>query len=150
MLAPGADKVMDGFVTPDTSSTLKALTYRCRDGRACAPTSRFPFSGRATLNVRPGSLSSAEFLDLTGKDPSVPCINKMRAAIDPKDKGPIFVYYATDEKTRTKDLAERHPKYSALLENYIGRLVDLWPLVRKYYYHPRMEGSFQASRKCCR
>ena len=65
----------------------------------------------------------------------------MREVIDPDD-GPIFVYWATYEKTRIQELAERHPEHSALLEQYIARLVDLWPLVKENFYHPAMRGSF--------
>jgi len=41
-----------------------------------------------------------------------------------------------------EELAQRHPEHSELLNKYIGRLVDLLPLVKDYYYHPAMKGSF--------
>ncbi len=66
----------------------------------------------------------------------------MQEVIDPEDGGPIFVYFATYEKGRLRELAERHPEHAGLLQGYVDRLVDLLPLVKEYYYHPDMRGSF--------
>jgi Domain of unknown function(DUF2779) len=52
------------------------------------------------------------------------------------------VYYATYERTRLEELAERHPGHAGLLQTYIDRIVDLHCLVKTHYYHPQMRGSF--------
>jgi len=66
----------------------------------------------------------------------------MRETIDPSDGGPIFVYHQPYEQGRLEELAVRHSEHEGLLRRYISRLVDLLPLVRQYFYHPAMRGSF--------
>jgi hypothetical protein len=66
----------------------------------------------------------------------------MRSSINPADNGPIFVYSAAYESRLLKELAVRHPEHATLLEGYIGRLVDLLPIVKNHFYHPQMRGSF--------
>jgi hypothetical protein len=46
------------------------------------------------------------------------------------------------EKSRLEELSVRHPEHAALLQNYISRLFDLHPIVKQYFYHPDMRGSF--------
>ena len=87
-------------------------------------------------------IRDAEFLDLSGGDPSLPCIERMREIIAPDDGGPIFVYYATYERGRLNELGERHPAHAELAQKYVTRLVDLLPIVKQHFYHPSMRGSF--------
>src|SRR6185369_5635560 len=56
--------------------------------------------------------------------------------------GPILVFYQTYEQDRLEGMAARHPEHAELLQRYIGRLVDLHPLVKQHFYDPRMKGSF--------
>ena len=83
-----------------------------------------------------------EFLDLTGSDPSLACIEAMRSVFGSGAGGPILVYFATYEKGRMAELAQRHPEHRTMLEAWIERLVDLLPIVKAHYYHPIMRGSF--------
>ncbi len=69
-------------------------------------------------------------------------IQHMMETIDPDDGGPILVYHATYEKCRLAELAERHPKFAPVLQTFIDRVVDLLPLVKEFFYHPAMHGSF--------
>jgi predicted RecB family nuclease len=66
----------------------------------------------------------------------------MRHVIDPDDGGPIFVYHKAYEESRLKELGIRHPEHAELLQKYIDRLFDLHPVVKEYFYHPTMRGSF--------
>jgi predicted RecB family nuclease len=106
------------------------------------PYEQIPFQWSCHIERAPGVFEHAEFLDLTGDDPSLPCIDHMRAMIDPNDGGPIFVYFATYERGRLTELADRHPAQLDLVQTYAGRLVDLLPIVREHFYHPAMRGSF--------
>jgi Domain of unknown function(DUF2779) len=106
------------------------------------PYEHIPFQWSCHIEERPGHFSHAEFLDLSGKDPSVPCIEHMRKTIPPDGAGPIIVFHKTYEATRLKELADRHPEFEATVAQYLHRIVDLRPLVEAGYYHPAMQGSF--------
>jgi hypothetical protein len=106
------------------------------------PYEHAPFQWSCHIEIRPGHFQHAEFLDLSGQDPSLQCIEQMRQAINPYDAGPLIVYNATYERLRLEDLALRHPEHGELLQRYLDRLVDLLPIVQDNFYHPDMQGSF--------
>jgi hypothetical protein len=87
-----------------------------------------------------GALSHVPFLDLSGNDPSLPFAKALIAACG--EKGPIFVFNATFEKSRSRDLARRFPKLAKSLEELVDRIVDLLPIARERYYHPSQHGSW--------
>jgi hypothetical protein len=106
------------------------------------PYEQIPFQWSCHIETTPGVFEHHAFLDLSGDDPSIPCIERVLETIPPDGVGPIFVYFQTYEEGRLKELALRHPRYAADLNRYIERLVDLHPMVRNHYYHPAMRGSF--------
>jgi hypothetical protein len=106
------------------------------------PYEQIPFQWSCHIERAPGVFEHVEFLDITGDDPSIPCIERMSEAIPPDPSGPIFVYYQVYEAGRLRELAARHPQYRTQIDQYLARLVDLHPIVRAYYYHPAMRGSF--------
>ncbi|MDP3749713.1 MAG: DUF2779 domain-containing protein [Phenylobacterium sp.] len=110
------------------------------------PFEQIPFQWSCHIERAPGVFEHAEFLDLSGDDPSTGCISQMLANIGPDDQGPILVYSETYERGVLRGLAERHPQHAAALHRYIDRLVDLLPIVRDNFYHPRMRGSFSIKR----
>lgn len=106
------------------------------------PYEQIPFQWSCHIERSPGVFELGEFLDLTGQDPSLACIEQMLKVIDLTDGGPIYVYYATYERGRLQELALRHPQYADEMEAYVSRLVDLHPMVKMHFYHPKMAGSF--------
>jgi hypothetical protein len=106
------------------------------------PYEQVPFQWSCHIEHESGAFEHREFLDLSGEDPSLPCIAALLQAIPPEGEGPIFVYSIAYERTALRQLAERHPEQAASLARLIDRLVDLLPLVRASYYHPAMRGSF--------
>jgi hypothetical protein len=106
------------------------------------PYEQIPFQWSCHIERAPGIFEHVEFLDLSGDDPSIPCIEQMIKAIPPDGPGPIFVYYQTYEAGRLRELADRHPQYRGQVDQYLARLVDLHPIVKANYYHPAMRGSF--------
>lgn len=54
----------------------------------------------------------------------------------------ILVYHAPFEIGRLRELQEAVPDLAAELEDIIGRVVDLLPIVRAYVYHPDFGGRF--------
>jgi Domain of unknown function(DUF2779) len=106
------------------------------------PYEQIPFQWSCHIERTPGVFEHVEFLDLSGDDPSIPCIERMLETIPPDCPGPIFVYYQTYEAGRLRELADRHPQYRMQVDQYLLRVVDLHPIVRDNYYHPAMRGSF--------
>ena len=106
------------------------------------PYEQIPFQWSCHIERSSGVFEHKEFLDLTGNDPSLACIGRMREVINPNDGGRIIVYYMTYEKSRLEELSIRHPEHAALLQSYISRLFDLHPIVKQCFYHPDMRGSF--------
>lgn len=56
--------------------------------------------------------------------------------------GPVFVWNASFEKTRLRELARAYPQHREQLETIIERVLDLLPIFRSHYYHPEMNGSW--------
>jgi hypothetical protein len=110
------------------------------------PYEQVPFQWSCHIERRPGVFEHCEFLDLSGNDPSLPCIHALLQAIPPDEVGPVLVYHKTYEEGRLKELFKRHADHAAALQRLIVRLVDLLPLVRGSYYHPAMRGSFSIKR----
>lgn len=106
------------------------------------PYEQIPYQWSCHIERSPGVFEHNEFLDLSGNDPSLGCIEKMLEVIDVDGDGPIFVYFVTYEKGRLEELAIRHPEYAPQMERYISRLVDLLPMVKNNFYHHEMKGSF--------
>ena len=106
------------------------------------PYEQIPFQWSCHIEHETGAFEHREFLDLSGEDPSLPCIDALLKAIPSDGAGPIFVYSKSYEESRLRELGERHPQHAAQLARLIVRLVDLLPLVKNSYYHPAMRGSF--------
>ena len=87
-----------------------------------------------------GELDHAEFLDISGNDPSGPFAHALIAACG--EQGPVYVYNAGFEKARMSELAIRHPRFSAAMLAINARVVDLLPIARERYYHPSQQGSW--------
>ena len=139
---PGSDVVLAALPYPRYFFDFEGIDFPVPRWAGVRPYEQIPFQWSCHIEREPGVFEHAEFLDLTGNNPSLPCIERMREVIDPKNNGPIIVYHATYERGRIQELAERHSEYAALLQGYLDRIFDLLPLVKEYFYHPRMQGSF--------
>lgn len=140
--AAGSVERMAEFVYPRYFFDFEGIDLPVPRWAGVRPYEQIPFQWSCHVELEPGVFEHEEFLDLSGNDPSLDCIRHMEESIDPDDGGPLFVYHATYEKGRLKELAERHPDHAPLLEKYIDRVVDLLPLVKQHFYHPDMRGSF--------
>jgi hypothetical protein len=87
-----------------------------------------------------GSLAHAQFLDLSGNDP---CFSLVDALVEACGTvGPIYVYNATFETTRIRELMARCPAKAKQLAAISNRIVDLLPIARDRFYHPSQMGSW--------
>jgi len=142
ILEPGSDAVMDAFAYPRYYLDFEGIDLPVPRWPGVRPYEQIPFQWSCHIERAPNVFEHREFLDLSGNDPSLTCIEKMCEVISLEDNGPIFVYYAPYERGRLEEFSIRHPMHSHVLQNYIGRLIDLLPIVKDYYYHPAMQGSF--------
>jgi hypothetical protein len=80
-----------------------------------------------------------EFLDLSGNPPMRALARRLIEVLG--DIGPVLMY--TDYELRViRNLIRMFPDLERGLENIIDRLFDLHPVVKNYYYHPDMLGSW--------
>lgn len=142
ILEPGSEAVFKDMPYPRYYFDFEGIDFPVPQWEGVRPYEHVPFQWSCHKECSPEVFEHAEFLDLTKNDPSLACIERLRTFIDPDDNGPIIVYYAAYEKARLEGLAMRHPQHAALMQNYIARLFDLHPTVKKYFYDPRMRGSF--------
>ena len=142
MLEKGCNEPIDALPYPRYYFDFEGIDLAVPRWEGVRPYEQIPFQWSCHIEDAPGQFRHAEFLDLTGEDPSRGCIKAMLDTIDLTDNGPILVYFVTYERGRLQELAERHPEYAPQLEVLISRLVDLLPLVKSHYYHPDMRGSF--------
>lgn len=142
ILEPGAGDLLSALPYPRYYFDFEGIDLPVPYWQGVRPYEQIPFQWSCHVERAPGQFEHFEFLDVSGNDPSLPCIEAMLRVIPPEGDGPIIVYYQTYEKCRLEELAERHPLHADALNRYIARLVDLHPIVRDNYYHPGMRGSF--------
>lgn len=104
------------------------------------PYQQIPFQFSLHTLSGSGLLSHTEFLDLSGQDPSRQFADALVHACG--DVGPVFVYNASFEKTRIKELAGRFAPVKPALLAINRRIVDLQPVAEAHYYHPSQQGSW--------
>lgn len=143
VLDQSARDVIDALAYPRYYFDFEGIDLAIPIWQGVRPFEQITFQWSCHVQREPGAaFEHAEFLDLSGNDPSLDCIEAMRALFGEGDGGPIIVYFATYEKGRLQELSKRHPEHRQMLEAWIERLVDLLPIVKSHYYHPVMRGSF--------
>nr|WP_315849280.1 DUF2779 domain-containing protein [uncultured Rhodoferax sp.] len=108
--------------------------------KATRPYQQIPFQFSVHRLSRTGKLAHRDFLDLSGKDPSKEFAVALIAACG--EQGPIFVYNASFEAARIRELADRFKRLATPLMALVDRIVDLLPIARAHYYHPSQKGSW--------
>ena len=104
------------------------------------PYMQVPFQWSCHIETAKGVMTHCAFLADGQSDPRRPFAESLIDAVE--TDGPIFVYNAPFERTRMRELAEYYPDLALILEAAIDRIVDLYPIACKYYYHPDMRGSW--------
>ena len=103
--------------------------------------SQVPFQWSCHIEHAPGQLLKPEmFLDVSGDDPRRAFAESLINALG--EDGPVLVYNKVFEQARITDLAKMFADLSPELLAINERVVDLLPMARKYYYHPKMMGSW--------
>jgi len=142
ILEPGSGAALGELPYPRYYFDFEGIDLPVPRWQGVRPYEQIPFQWSCHIERSPGVFEHEEYLDLTGNVPYLACIECMREVIRLYDGGRIIVYYMAYEKSRLEELSVRHPEHAALLQNYISRLFDLHPIVKQYFYHPDMRGSF--------
>ncbi len=91
------------------------------------------------IEQQDGVIRHEEFLDVSGEPPMRALAECLIDCLG--TTGPVLMY-TNYEKTVIKGLAELFPDLADALQAIVGRLVDLHPIVKNHYYHPKMLGSW--------
>ncbi|MFQ3188923.1 MAG: hypothetical protein ACI936_000043 [Paraglaciecola sp.] len=86
-----------------------------------------------------GRLTHVEFLEMN-TDPRLALATQL--INDLGNEGAILTYNVGFERKVIKTLAEQFPQLSTKLLAIVDRLVDLLPLMKKFYYNPSQKGSW--------
>jgi hypothetical protein len=104
------------------------------------PNQQHPFQWSCHIQYPDGTLAHQDFLDVSGLDPRRRFAESLIAVCG--HSGPIIVYNQTFEKGIISSLASVFNDLSDALLSLNQRIFDLLPVLRKYYYHPDMKGSW--------
>ncbi len=119
---------------------FETVSFVVPEWEGTRPYQNIPFQFSCHIESAPGDLKHEEFLDFSGSDPRLKFLNALLRVLE-NTEGPIFIY-SNYEKTILQELAKDFPQYKEKIEKISHRLVDLYHILKKYYYHPKMNGSW--------
>lgn len=138
--AAGATADLAAHKLPGYFLDFETIQFAIPIWKGTRPYQQIPFQFSLHRLSRTGKLEHKAFLDLTGKDPSKAFAEALIAACG--ERGPVFVYNATFEMTRIKELANRFKRLKKPLLAINERIVDLFRVAEAHYYHPSQQGSW--------
>jgi hypothetical protein len=139
-LLPEARHILTALEFPRYYLDFECIQFAIPIWKDTRPYDQLPFQWSCHVESADGTLMHAEFLDTSGDDPRYAFA---QALLDEcGSQGPIIVYNQAFEKRIIRELARTFPKLSRSLLALNERMFDLLPVVRKYYYHPDMKGSW--------
>jgi hypothetical protein len=139
-LEPDAGKILNGLQYPRYYLDFEAINFAIPIWEGTSPNQQIPFQWSCHIQLEDGSVSHKEFVDVSGTDPRR---KFAEALIDVcGSQGPIIVYNQAFEKGMIKSLAAVYTDLAERLLALNQRVFDLLPIMKKYYYHPDMRGSW--------
>lgn len=142
--AAGAAADLAPYGLPAWFLDFETISFTVPVWKGTAPYQQIPFQFSVHRLEATGELVHDAFLDLSGNDPSLVFAEALVEACGAH--GPVFVYNAAFETKRVEELATRFPRLAPALLAINKRVVDLLPIARERYYHPRQQGSWSIKR----
>jgi hypothetical protein len=134
-----AGKLLNKLPYPRYYLDFETIQFAVPIWKGTSPYQQLPFQWSCHIQKSAGALRHEEFLDTSGDPPMRSFAESLLATLE--NRSPILVY-SHFEKTILKVLSKLLPDLANPLDGLIGRLVDLLPIARNYYYHPAMKGSW--------
>jgi hypothetical protein len=138
--AAGAAAELAAYGDPGYFLDFETILFAVPRWEGTRPYQQLPFQFSLHIVHDDGSMEHQGFLDLSGADPSQACAVELIRLCG--NKGPVFAYNAGFESRVIRELAVRFPELASRLSAIAARLVDLWPIARRHYYHPSQHGSW--------
>lgn len=139
-LDPEAKEIIENLSYPRYYFDFETIAFTIPKWAITKPFQQIPFQWSCHIEDENGQLKHHEFLDLSGKDPRRSCAEKMIEIMG--KSGPVIVYNKSFEMRVISELATLFPDLSENLLAINDRVFDLLPIMRNYYYHPDMYGSW--------
>ena len=138
--ADGAAADLAPYGFPAYFLDFETIQFTVPIWKGTRPYQHLPFQFSLHILAEDGSLQHHGFLGLSGDDPLCAFVQSLIGLCG--KHGPVYVYNAGFECGRMRELAERFPNLAPALEAIISRVVDLWPIAKKRYYHPSQHGKW--------
>ncbi len=139
--AQGAAADLAAYPLPALFLDFETIQFPVPIWAGTRPYQQIPFQFSLHTVTAHGGLEHAEFLDLSGGDPSARFADEL-IWLCGDVPFPVFVYNAAFERSRISELADRFPLKRDVLLAINERIVDLLPIARERYYHPSQQGSW--------
>ncbi len=139
-LDPHAADILNNLGYPRYYLDFETIKFAIPVWEGTSPNQQHPFQWSCHVQFEDGSVEHKEFLDVSGDDPRRKFAEALLDACG--NKGPIVVYNKTFEKGVIKSLADLFESLSDPLLALNERVFDLLPVMKQYYYHPDMKGSW--------
>lgn len=141
-LDPEAGRLLRSFPYPRYYMDFETIAPAVPIWVGTRPYQKLPFQWSCHIETAGGDLLHEEFLGLPPEPPMREFAERLTRALAVKGEGPVFVYNQSFEAGRLRELGQMFPELKPRLDRIIERMVDLWPIAQKYYYHPVMMGSW--------
>jgi predicted RecB family nuclease len=138
-LLPQAAKILDTLAYPRYFLDFETAQFAIPIWEGTRPYEQLPFQWSCHVQDAPDQLRHLEFLDLSGQPPMRRFAESLLSACG--ESGPIIVY-GSFERTIIRGLTQGYPDLANSLQSLSERIVDLLPIIRHNYYHPKMCGSW--------
>jgi len=139
-LDPSAAKILRKLNYPRYYLDFETINFSIPIWKGTRPNQQLPFQWSCHIQQEDGTTTHKEFLDVSGNDPRREFAESLIEACG--TEGPVIVYNQTFEKGVIKSLAELYLNLSEQLLAINARVFDLLPVMKQYYYHPDMKGSW--------
>lgn len=140
ILDPAAGDQLRALGQPRYYLDFETIQFAVPIWAGTRPYQQIPFQWSCHVEDAGGRLRHHEFLAADATDPRRAFAESLLRVL--RRRGPIFVYYAAFERSRVNELARDFPDLAPALVAVTRRFVDLLPIARDHYYHPRMRGSW--------